>query len=106
VNRPIKMLIATVMLGAGLGAMGVAYAAPEAKKNKCWGQVTKQFAATGTIGEHSSDPPGFEPGEGGREGVGNVSKDEHDPLSEGGQGEHAIVVGTQMGFTCDDPTVP
>jgi hypothetical protein len=33
-----------------------------------------------------------------------VSKNEHGPLSEGGQGEHAIVVGTQMGFTCDDPT--
>jgi hypothetical protein len=104
VDRPFKMLLATLVLGVGIGAAGGAYAAPEAQKNKCWGQVTKQFAATGTMGQHSSSPPGFEPGEG-REGVGNVSK-EHDPLSQGGQGEHAIVVGAMMGFTCDDPTVP
>ncbi len=75
-NRPTRMLFATVMLGVGLGAMGVAYAAEDAKMNKCWGQITKQFAATMATASASTlrDPPGFEPGEGGREGVGNVSK--------------------------------
>ena len=92
-----------MLSGAAAAAFGlslvatVAQAAPEAKKNRCWGQVTKQFAALGGeehqgVGEHASDPPFTpDPGDGHREGVGNVSKT-HDELSEGGQGAHAIAV--------------
>jgi hypothetical protein len=113
VNRPIKMLSATLVLVAGLSAAGAAYAADDATLNRCWGQITKQFAALGGenhpgLGEHASDPPGFEPGTGGRDGVGNVSKT-HAPLSEGGQGEHAIDVGDDpgLGLECEDaPAVP
>ena len=50
------------------------------------------------IGDHSKDPPGFEPGEGGREGVGDVSKD-FGELSDGAQGAHARDVGEQMGIS-------
>lgn len=96
VRRPITMLFAAVMLGGGVGAPGVVSAADDATMNRCWGQTTKQFAALGGethpgLGEHASDPPGFTPGDGGRRGVGNVSKD-HGELSEGGQGMHAIAV--------------
>jgi hypothetical protein len=103
VNRPITILSATLVLGAGLSATGAAYAADDATFNRCWGQITKQFAALDDgqpgIGEHASSPPGIEPGEG-RSGVGNVSK-EHAPLSEGGQGEHAVDVGGNIGLTCE-----
>ena len=90
-NRPITLLSATLVLGAGLSAAGAVYAAPEAKLNHCWGQVTKQFAP---LGPHASAHSPFtpDPGEGGRRGVGNVSKEDHGPLSEGGQGQHAIAV--------------
>ena len=107
-----KMLSAALVLGAGLGASGAAHAAADnATFNQCWGETTKQFAQVDDgqagIGEHSKDPPGFEPGEGGREGVGNVSKDQHDDLSAGGQGIHAVVVGAQMDLPeCDGPDVP
>jgi hypothetical protein len=113
-NRPIKMLSATLVLGAGLSAPGAAYAADDATFNQCWGETTKEFAqdplSQPGIGEHSKDPPGFNPGDGGRLGVGNVSKT--DPrfggeLSEGAQGDHAIFVGAQMELPeCDGPPVP
>lgn len=99
-TRPIRMLWATLVLGAGLGAAGAADAAPEAKLNKCWGQVTKEFAP---LGDHASAHSPFtptptalggedEPAELGRRGVGNVSKEDHGDLSDGGQGMHAIAV--------------
>ena len=90
-NRPIKMLSATLVLGAGLSATGAASAADDATLNHCWGQVTKQFAP---LGEHASAHSPFtpHPGEGGRQGVGNVSKEDHGDLSAGGQGTHAINV--------------
>jgi hypothetical protein len=58
------------------------------------------------IGEHASDPPEVDPGEG-RRGVGNVSKedfdadreDESNPLSQGAQGLHARTVGEVMGVS-------
>jgi hypothetical protein len=111
VKRHIKMLPATLVLGAGLGASGAAHAADDATLNQCWGETTKQFAQVDDgqsgIGEHSSAPPGFEPGAGGRQGVGNVSKEDHGDLSAGGQGIHANAVGPQMGLeTCDGPDVP
>jgi hypothetical protein len=93
---PTKMLFATVALGAGLSATGVVYAADDATLNHCWGQVTKEFQAFGEpgLGEHASAASPFtpDPGEGGRRGVGNVSKEDHAPLSAGGQGVHAIAV--------------
>jgi hypothetical protein len=114
VNHPIKMLSSTLVLGAGLSAAGAAYAADDATFNQCWGETTQQFAQVDDgqpgLGEHSSDPPGFTPGEGGREGVGNVSEDDPrfgEELSEGGQGAHANFVGAQMGLEpCDGPDVP
>ena len=116
VNRLTKMLFATLVLGAGLSATGAAYAVDDATFNQCWGEITKQFAQVedgqAGLGEHASAPPGFEPGTGGRDGVGNVSED--DPrfggldLSEGAQGAHANFVGvTQMGLDpCDGPPLP
>ena len=95
------MLSATLVLGVGLGATGVAYAADDATLNHCWGQITKEFQAFGEpgMGDHASAHSPFtpDPGEGGRRGVGNVSKEEHgDPLvnglGDGAQGKHAIAV--------------
>jgi hypothetical protein len=96
----LKLLSASFVIALALGTMGAAHAAPEAQHNQCWGDITAQFAQTGTLGEHSSDPPGFTPGEGGRSGVGNVSKGDA-PLSEGGQGVHAERVGGPLGFECE-----
>jgi hypothetical protein len=92
VKSPIKMMFATVAFGAGLSATGAAYAADDATLNKCWGQTTKEFQAVGEpgLGEHASNPPGIDPGEG-REGVGNVSKG-FGELGDGAQGKHAIAV--------------
>ena len=87
--------------------LGSAYADPTnpATGNRDWGQTTNQMSRLNDgkpgIGEHASRPHGFEPGEGGREGVGNVTKDQDGPLSEGGQGEHARRVGEQMGISPD-----
>lgn len=119
-TRPIHMLSAALVLGVGVGA-GLSttepvYAADDAVMNECWGEITQQFAQVDDgqpgLGEHASRPPGFVPGQGGRDGVGNVSED--DPrfggldLSEGAQGAHANFVGvTQMGLDpCDGPPVP
>ena len=85
--------------------LGSAYADPTnpATGNRDWGQVTKQMTRANDgqpgIGDHASAPPGFEPGEGGREGVGNVSKKGYGSLSDGAQGAHARDVGGQMGVS-------
>lgn len=110
-RRGLKLPATGFVIALGLGTLAAAHAAPEANTNQCWGDVTTQFAQDGTLGEHASSPPGFVPGEGGRQGVGNVSKDNHAPagtepgtggaLAGGAQGEHAIAVGERMGFTCD-----
>jgi hypothetical protein len=110
VNRPSKAFSGTLVIAAALGVASVVYAADDATMNQCWGETTQQFAQVDDgqpgIGEHSSNPPGIDPGEG-REGVGNVSKEDHAPLSEGGQGDHANAVGEQMGLEeCDGPDVP
>ena len=109
-TAPWRMLFATMALGAGLSATGAAYAKNDANFNKCWGQTTKQFAQVDDgkpgIGEHASNPPGIDPGEG-RRGVGNVSKEDFGPLSAGGQGMHANAVGMQMGLDpCEGAPVP
>src|SRR5215207_6480045 len=31
---------------------------PDGKEANCWGEVTRDFAETGTLGQHSSNPPG------------------------------------------------
>ena len=114
-NRPIKMVAATLVLGAGLSATGAAYAADDATLNHCWGQITKQFQASGEpgLGEHASSHSPFtpDPGEGGRRGVGNVSKEDHGALSEGGQGMHAIAVApssiqSSLPEECQDTDMP
>jgi hypothetical protein len=77
------MLFAAVALGAGLSATGVAYAQDAATGNKCWGLATKEFAPLGGHASSQDEP---------REGVGNVTKEDHGDLSEGGQGVHAANV--------------
>ena len=101
---PMKTLSAALVLGGLIGAPGLVYAADDATLNKCWGQVTKEFQAFGEpgMGDHASahsfvtptptslggdDEPPL-----GRRGVGNVSKEDHGALSDGGQGSHAIAV--------------
>lgn len=80
-------------------AAAAALAAPEAKLNRCWGELAAHMGQHGIMGKHSSAHGFFtpDPGEGGRRGVGNVSKEDHGPLSEGGQGLHAIEVGHLLG---------
>jgi hypothetical protein len=99
-HHGLKLLSTSFVIAFGLGTMGTAHAAPEAQENQCWGDITAQFAQTGEFGQHASSPPGVEPGEG-RRGVGNVSKEDFGPLSEGGQGEHAKVVGDALDFECE-----
>jgi hypothetical protein len=100
-SRPFNMLLAAVMLGTGVTSAGAVHAADDATLNRCWGQVTKEFQAVGEpgMGDHASAHSPFtpDPGEGGRRGVGNVSKEDHgDPLvnglGDGAQGKHAIAV--------------
>jgi hypothetical protein len=115
-----RMLLASALLAGGMATVamagepltltaaqmdavrGGANPTNPATGNRDWGQTTKQMTRVDDgrpgIGDHASDPPGFEPGEGGRRGVGNVSKD-FGPLSEGGQGLHARTVGAQMGVS-------
>ena len=69
--------------------------------NSLWGAGASHLAKEGIMGEHSSSHGFFtpDPGEGGRQGVGNVTK--NDPnfqnpegadnnLADGGQGLHAL----------------
>jgi hypothetical protein len=102
VTRPISAFAAALVLAGAISAAGVAQAAPDdATLNSCWGQTTKEFTP---LGDHASDPPGVEPGEG-REGVGNVSKD-FGELSEGAQGKHANAVAPDDLEECEGPPVP
>ena len=97
--RPKRLSIG--ILAFGLCAMGGADAAPTATNNQCWGNITSQFAQTGLVGQHSrAKDPLFRPESQPREGVANVSKG-FAPLSEGGQGDHAIAVGALLGFSCN-----
>ena len=88
---------------------GPAAAQDDATLNYCWGDIAADVAREGLMGEHSNAASPFvpAPGEGGRRGVGNVSKEDFGSLSEGGQGEHAIVNGGRLEnieegeFACD-----
>lgn len=75
-----------------------AFAQDDATLNHCWGDIASQVAQSGIMGEHSSAAGTFtpDPGDGGRTGVGNVSKNFGD-LSDGSQGTHAIVNGGRLG---------
>jgi hypothetical protein len=89
---------------------GPAAAQDGASLNRCWGDIASDVGSAGLMGEHSSAHSPFtpDPGEGGRRGVGNVSKEDFGPLSEGGQGQHAITNGERLEaveegeFRCDD----
>jgi hypothetical protein len=95
-TRSVKTLLAAATVAGALCAPGLVQAADGATLNKCWGKVTKEFQAVGEpgMGDHASAHSPFtpDPGEGGRRGVGNVSKEDHGALSDGGQGMHAIAV--------------
>ena len=86
-----------------LAASSAAQAKDDATHNRCWGDVTSDFAhiEAGIIGQHSrAHDPIFRPEKQPRDGVGNVSKGFGD-LSDGGQGDHADAVGEQLGIECD-----
>lgn len=69
-----------------------------ATHNHCWGDISSDFAQLGLMGEHSRRDSTMRPEQQPREGVGNVTKDDDEfrPLSEGGQGDHAVEVGGQI----------
>jgi hypothetical protein len=95
-------LLSISILTLALCAIGGADAAPTATNNQCWGNITSQFAQTGLVGQHSrAKDPLFRPESQPRDGVGNVSKDGFGPVSEGGQGDHAIAVGALLGLSCN-----
>jgi hypothetical protein len=80
-----------------------------AQLNAMWGGTVKQLGQSGIMGEHSSSHGVFtpDPGDGGREGVGNLSKTDEDfqnpegtgttNLSDGGQGLHGLYQGVRLG---------
>jgi hypothetical protein len=84
-----------------------------ANLNRFWGEIASDLGGAGIMGEHSSAAGVFtpDPGEGGREGVGNLSKD--DPrfvpldapdadLAGGAQALHALFQAARLG----DPNLP
>lgn len=85
-----------------------------AQLNQMWGDIASQLGELGVMGEHSSAAGTFtpDPGDGGRTGVGNLSKDDarfqlpdgdsHTNLADGGQGLHAIFQASRLG----DPNLP
>ena len=76
--------------------------------NALWGVAASNLAQQGVMGEHSSSHGFFtpNPGDGGRQGVGNVSKDDpnfQNPegvgnnLADGGQGLHGLFQSLRLG---------
>jgi hypothetical protein len=94
------MTVRTVVFTcAVLAAASAVQAQDDATNNRCWGDITSDFAQieNGIIGQHSrAHDPIFRREAQPRDGVGNVSKDNDGPLSEGGQGDHAVRVGEQL----------
>ena len=82
--------------------------------NSFWGSIAHQMGQSGIMGEHSSAAGTFtpNPGDGGRQGVGNLSKDDprfdnpgadsNTNLADGGQGFHATFQAARLG----DPNLP
>jgi hypothetical protein len=100
-RRHSKLLTTAVGIAAlaGWAASAQAQSNP-ASKNQLWGCLASKFAQseTGQMGEHSSAQSSFtpDPGDGGRRGVGNVSKEDHsdleggEALANGAHGDHAL----------------
>ena len=76
--------------------------------NSLWGVAASNLAQNGIMGEHSSEAGFFTPnaGDGGRQGVGNASKDngpfqnpegEGNNLADGGQGLHGLLQSLRLG---------
>jgi hypothetical protein len=81
-----------------------------ANLNQYWGDIASRLASAGIMGDHSSSHGLFtpDPGDGGRTGVGNLSRDNgnfQNPLEDingnnlgdGGQGLHAIFQAALLG---------
>lgn len=79
-----------------------------ANLNQFWGEIASDLGGAGIMGEHSSSHGTFtpDPGDGGRQGVGNLSTD--DPrfvpldapdgdLAGGAQGLHALFQAARLG---------
>ena len=84
-----------------------------AKLNALWGDIASQMGQLGVMGKHSSSHGTFtpDPGEGGRTGVGNLSKDDprfqigdsaDTPGNAGTNGTHAISQAVLLG----NPNLP
>jgi hypothetical protein len=87
-----------------------------ANLNQFWGDIASQLGMLGIMGEHSAESGTFTPnaGDGGRTGVGNLSKDDPrflpedatagtgDALANGAQGFHAVFQAARLG----DPNLP
>ena len=85
-----------------------------ANLNSFWGGIASDLGNAGIMGEHSSSHGTFtpDPGDGGRQGVGNLSKtdprfdnptgDSQTNLADGGQGFHAVFQAARLG----DPNLP
>jgi hypothetical protein len=76
-----------------------------ATDNHCWGDIASDVGQLGLMGEHARRNSTMRPEQQPREGVGNVSKEKYGPLSEGGQGDHAIDVGSQIPEELGGPLV-
>ena len=99
-RRGLKMLSTGFVLTFALSTTGAVHAAPEANTNQCWGDIASQLAQRGQMGQHSSSHSVFtpDPGDGGRRGVANqgIAVGAGVP-GEGGNGQHAILVGGLVG---------
>lgn len=97
-----RMFSTSALIAVGVGVVGAAHASNEATNNQCWGDLAHQMGQKGLMGIHSaaSSPFNGTP-ENPRIGVANQGRfletigviDEGDP-GEGGQGNHAIAVGS------------
>lgn len=95
------------VIAIAMGVSSLAEADSPANNNVCWGKAASYLGSNGIMGQHTSAHGFFtpNPGDGGRRGVGNVSKEDHslDPtapgggLSQGAQGQHAVNVGINLG---------
>jgi hypothetical protein len=80
-----------------------------ANVNRFWGDIASDLGNAGIMGEHTSAAGAFtpDPGDGGRTGVGNLSRDNPDfqnleldsntNLADGGQGLHGVYQAALLG---------
>lgn len=98
----------TLLFETVLGDVSFTFTNP-AQLNQFWGDIASQLGSLGVMGEHSSSHGVFtpDPGDGGRQGVGNVSKTDlrflnpdelgENNLANGGQGLHAVFQALRLG---------